>query len=143
MSLSLLFFSISWLSNPGYLYKKPGSNLLKIIEKGIDCSGICPECEIVKPLRSRHCDVCNRCVGVYDHHCPWINNCVGFYNRKFFILMLFYAVTTSFIVFWGTLIQLLDYAENIMVLIIIFSCFYLFFRKVFVIFCLFLFCFLE
>lgn len=77
MILSLLFFLISWIANPGYLYKKPGSTLLKIIEKGNDCTGICPECEIVKPLRSRHCDVCNRCVGVYDHHCPWINNCVG------------------------------------------------------------------
>jgi len=77
MSVSFLFFLTTWLIGPGYLYKKKGETILKLFEKGIDCSLICPECEIVKPLRSRHCDICNRCVGVYDHHCPWINNCVG------------------------------------------------------------------
>ena len=42
-----------------------------------DCASVCPECELVKIARSKHCEICGKCVSVYDHHCPWINNCVG------------------------------------------------------------------
>lgn len=29
-----------------------------------------------------------------DHHCPWLNSCLGFENRKYFIMLLIYAVLT-------------------------------------------------
>ncbi|CAG9314392.1 DHHC2_1 [Blepharisma stoltei] len=58
----------------------------------------CLMCHVFKPDRCHHCSACNRCVLNMDHHCPWINNCVGFFNRKYFILLLIYALLTLYVV---------------------------------------------
>uniref|UniRef100_A0A2C9JLV4 Palmitoyltransferase n=1 Tax=Biomphalaria glabrata TaxID=6526 RepID=A0A2C9JLV4_BIOGL len=47
-------------------------------------SRLCHTCRTVKPIRAKHCRVCNRCVKEFDHHCPYIHNCVGYYNRVSF-----------------------------------------------------------
>lgn len=49
----------------------------------------CTTCQIRKPLRSKHCQTCDRCVARFDHHCPWINNCVGNHNHRTFMIYLF------------------------------------------------------
>lgn len=49
---------------------------------------LCPDCEIIRTSRSRHCSICNRCVERFDHHCPWINNCVGYKNHNYFLCFL-------------------------------------------------------
>ncbi|KAM8939008.1 uncharacterized protein RCH25_052586 [Pelodytes ibericus] len=46
---------------------------------------LCHTCHLVKPLRSKHCRVTNRCVSHFDHYCPYIYNDVGQRNRVFFV----------------------------------------------------------
>lgn len=50
----------------------------------------CRKCQAVKPMRTHHCSLCNKCVLKMDHHCPWVNNCVGWKNQRYFLLFLVY-----------------------------------------------------
>jgi len=40
-------------------------------------------------VRTKHCDLCEKCVHKYDHHCFWIGGCVGEFNHRKFWLFLF------------------------------------------------------
>jgi DHHC palmitoyltransferase len=35
----------------------------------------CEKCQIERPPRCHHCNVCHRCILQYDHHCIWVNSC--------------------------------------------------------------------
>ena len=50
---------------------------------------LCHTCRIIKPLRSKHCNVLKRCVPMFDHYCPYINNTIGGANYMAFIAFIF------------------------------------------------------
>ena len=73
--------------DPGYLKKPINVPFIKMLEE-FDPVDLCPDCEVIRTEKSRHCSVCNRCVERFDHHCPWINNCVGTNNHGAFVSFL-------------------------------------------------------
>jgi len=52
-------------------------------------SKVCLTCKVLRPARSKHCRICNRCVARFDHHCAWINSDVGSGNLWKFLIFLF------------------------------------------------------
>ena len=67
-----------------------------------DVLRLCHTCRVVRPLRAKHCRICDRCVAQFDHHCPYIYNCVGLRNRAWFLLFtLSVAVNCSITIFFA------------------------------------------
>ncbi|KAL4468284.1 hypothetical protein ABPG72_015820 [Tetrahymena utriculariae] len=73
---------------------------------------LCLECCIIKPVRSKHCDFCNKCVAVMDHHCPFINNCVGAKNHGYFFFMLLTQVLSQFFILIACIVALIELQDN-------------------------------
>ena len=75
--LLVIFFSLAAFRDPGYIKRHPNIDFQKVLDS-TNPLNLCPDCKIVRTPRSRHCNICNRCVERFDHHCPYINNCVGY-----------------------------------------------------------------
>ena len=71
----------------GNLVKPRNLNFMQLL-KEFDPVLLCPDCEVVRTDRSRHCSICNKCVERFDHHCPWINGCVGTANHGVFVIFI-------------------------------------------------------
>ncbi|XP_008547862.1 palmitoyltransferase Hip14 isoform X1 [Microplitis demolitor] len=84
-----LCFIQSWRGDPGVISATHEDKLNTIVEVaetgGFEPQGFCTSCLVRRPIRSKHCSSCDRCVARFDHHCPWINNCIGAYNHKYFL----------------------------------------------------------
>uniref|UniRef100_A0A4W3K8R1 Palmitoyltransferase n=1 Tax=Callorhinchus milii TaxID=7868 RepID=A0A4W3K8R1_CALMI len=59
----------------------------------------CTMCLIQKPLRSKHCVICDCCVARFDHHSIWVGCCVGAGNHRYFVSFLLFLFTT---IIWMT-----------------------------------------
>lgn len=74
----------------------------KLKKRNVMLTRLCHSCRCLRPLRAKHCRVCNRCVSYFDHHCPFIYNCVGLRNRMwFFLFVLSVAVNCSFTIYFA------------------------------------------
>ncbi|XP_050538614.1 uncharacterized protein LOC126904025 [Daktulosphaira vitifoliae] len=109
-----IFMWVCWLitknSDPGYLPINSGSYIQSIRElpfypcdmgtKQDILSRLCHTCRCVRPLRAKHCRLCNRCVQHFDHHCQYVTNCVGISNRSwFFWFVISLAMNCSYIIY--------------------------------------------
>ena len=100
--VSIIFFMFSYLKDPGYLSKDSTIDFFELLQI-FDPESLCPECEVIRTARSRHCNICNRCVNRFDHHCPWVNNCVGAGNHGWFFA---YIVSIGFYISVVTIISI-------------------------------------
>jgi len=55
---------------------------------------LCHTCHIERPLRTKHCKACRKCVRVFDHHCPFTGCCIARNNyRWFYLFVLFFNLS--------------------------------------------------
>ncbi|EHY59408.1 palmitoyltransferase akr1 [Exophiala dermatitidis] len=86
------FYFISMIEDPGFVPKLASRNQQRAVIQELfslwkfDELNWCVQCMVRRPLRSKHCRSCNRCVAKQDHHCPWIANCVGNNNLRHFYI---------------------------------------------------------
>ncbi|KAJ3986388.1 ankyrin [Lentinula detonsa] len=88
-SLCLYNFWRAVCLDPGHVPNRLLDSVETLASEGrLNGQTFCVSCMARKPLRSKHCRICNRCTARHDHHCPWIWNCVGANNHRQFVLFL-------------------------------------------------------
>lgn len=107
-SLSIVLaisFAVATIKEPGFI--RPEFEFMEILSKVHPCE-MCPECEVLRTPRSKHCAICNRCVERFDHHCPWINNCVGVNNHNSFLVFIVTLLTVLILIIASSIAMLTD-----------------------------------
>ncbi|KAI1725462.1 DHHC palmitoyltransferase domain-containing protein [Ditylenchus destructor] len=115
ITLPFLFYWI-WTSDPGYInvtHKERCAMIIEMTEQPNFKGNFCSTCLLIRPSRSKHCQVCDRCVLRFDHHCPWVNNCIGIQNHRAFVLYLAFLNIASGLTFVGCMIYWRDVCGEI------------------------------
>lgn len=103
-------FFKTWRSDPGIIRTSQEVKYRTIIElterDGFDPSVFCSSCLVRRPIRSKHCSVCDRCVARFDHHCPWVGNCIGERNHANFLGFLLFLVLLCPMSVYGCLVYI-------------------------------------
>lgn len=109
---NFVLFYFTFSQYPGYAIKK--KNYQKFFdfiqkegnnkEEENNIIDFCGDCFIKKEKRSKHCDVCKRCIINFDHHCYYIDNCIGKKNLRIFA---FFILFLTFSIFLQIILQIL------------------------------------
>lgn len=86
--ISMALWLVVWQKDPGFLRKEKSLNFTELLEN-FEASSLCPDCQVIRTPRCRHCTICKTCVDRFDHHCPWVNNCIGRGNFAYFYTFVF------------------------------------------------------
>ena len=73
---------------------------------------LCHSCHIIRPPRSKHCRVLNRCILLFDHHCPFVGTTIGLYNYKYFYAFVFSMTVTDILFTITGFLYWKDYAGS-------------------------------
>lgn len=89
--------------NFNLLFQEKCKQIIQMTEGENFTGTFCSTCLIIRPIRSKHCRHCDKCIKKFDHHCIWIGQCVGQDNHRLFLLYLILLHLSTFVVIIGCL----------------------------------------